>query len=517
MRSFCNWIKKCIFPDLANTGDPNKGDALVGFKQPVGGAVPGTVHRKLAEYLSVKDFGAAGDGVHDDTAAIQAAIDSVPQTIGREGGVVFFPAGVYEVTSEILISGIRVTLQGMGRYATHVRFKPTIDNQTLFKFDRGAAGLSWQCAIRDMALVSSLDSGLTKTAIEIKDTSNMIIKDLIIAPWTGNSDSVGLRVRGREAGLIDNLQITADRPLVIEKNDQNPNNDIDHFHFSNLYLLVTEGVLQPCIFIEDGVDLQNVVFDGFQAWVLGTYGFYWKDTQTTSVSLALAFKNVRTEQNTDPDGYSIYIERNAKLQDLLIENMVADNGQGGFFFRNINRVTLHHVAHNGSRVALDIDEVAELSLEQVLMGVNSTVNMPNMQEKIAFNRLQSGSPVPDSAYYIREVGDLPSQALQLFGGSHVWSYNGTLADDAQLTIPASNNYGRKAAMIFVSAYSSAGPISAGGQVIDTAQDAFLISGTNNFGVGNVDGKLTVFHTGATTIFNRLGQGIDIVVFVVWTR
>ena len=38
--------------------------------------------------VSVRDFGARGDGVHEDTAAIQAAIAFLP-----EGGRLWFPAG----------------------------------------------------------------------------------------------------------------------------------------------------------------------------------------------------------------------------------------------------------------------------------------------------------------------------------------------------------------------------------------------------------------------------------------
>ena len=57
------------------------------------GAVPTTVQAKLRESVSVKDFGAVGDGVADDTAAIQSAIDAMSVAGGR--GVVEVPSGVY--------------------------------------------------------------------------------------------------------------------------------------------------------------------------------------------------------------------------------------------------------------------------------------------------------------------------------------------------------------------------------------------------------------------------------------
>ncbi len=54
-------------------------------------------------FVSVKDFGALGDGSADDTVAIQKAIDSV----GETGGTLHFPAGTYIVTSVGLRSGVR--------------------------------------------------------------------------------------------------------------------------------------------------------------------------------------------------------------------------------------------------------------------------------------------------------------------------------------------------------------------------------------------------------------------------
>jgi hypothetical protein len=54
-------------------------------------ATPTSVAAKLGEVVSVKDFGAVGDGTGNDTAAIQAAWDAVK----GGNGTLFFPAGTY--------------------------------------------------------------------------------------------------------------------------------------------------------------------------------------------------------------------------------------------------------------------------------------------------------------------------------------------------------------------------------------------------------------------------------------
>jgi len=53
--------------------------------------------------ISVRQFGATGDGVTDDTHAVQAAIDA----IGKTGGTLWFPPGTYMVTSVGLRTGVR--------------------------------------------------------------------------------------------------------------------------------------------------------------------------------------------------------------------------------------------------------------------------------------------------------------------------------------------------------------------------------------------------------------------------
>ena len=64
---------------------------LVSYTPAGTGAVATTVQTKLRESVSVKDFGAVGDGVTDDTAAIQAAINYV----ASNGGVLTLPSGTY--------------------------------------------------------------------------------------------------------------------------------------------------------------------------------------------------------------------------------------------------------------------------------------------------------------------------------------------------------------------------------------------------------------------------------------
>jgi hypothetical protein len=75
------------------------------------GAINRPINLKLAETISVKDFGAVGDGTTDDTTAIQNTINAVALT----GGTVYFPAGTYLISTTLQIAATSSTgifLQG---------------------------------------------------------------------------------------------------------------------------------------------------------------------------------------------------------------------------------------------------------------------------------------------------------------------------------------------------------------------------------------------------------------------
>jgi hypothetical protein len=72
----------------------NTDASLVSYTPAGTGAVTTNVQAKLRQYVSVKDFGAVGDGVTDDTAAIVLALNN--------GGHVVFPTGTYKVTTVVI-------------------------------------------------------------------------------------------------------------------------------------------------------------------------------------------------------------------------------------------------------------------------------------------------------------------------------------------------------------------------------------------------------------------------------
>lgn len=129
---------------------------------------------------NVLDYGAVGDGVANDTAAIQAAIDAV---FAAGGGTIYFPQGTYLVGGLSRAWGSAVTsirFQGAGQNATNIQ-KTGASLDPVFTLSASASDGTYSefCDLRIIG--TSLVNGITMTNLARNVFRNVRIQGCDIA------------------------------------------------------------------------------------------------------------------------------------------------------------------------------------------------------------------------------------------------------------------------------------------------------------------------------------------------
>lgn len=152
--------------------------------------------RSVLSGVSVKDFGAKGDGIADDTAAIQAALNAQrvnpdgtpnqpsPQDYNGRPRFVYLPAGTYKVSGTLRWVGCCLTFRGAGAGATTLRL---VDN---------AAGFG--------------SSAAPKAVVETEkgnQSFRQIVMDLAIDTGRGNPGAIGVNFVSSNNGTLRNVLI----------------------------------------------------------------------------------------------------------------------------------------------------------------------------------------------------------------------------------------------------------------------------------------------------------------------
>jgi peptidoglycan hydrolase-like protein with peptidoglycan-binding domain len=156
------------------------------------------VYPSDAGVINVQNYGAVGDGVTDDTAAIQNAIS---QNIGKNfETIIYFPAGTYLVSSTLLWQNAsstwysRLMFQGENSDTTTIRLE---DNDPLFQNPASST------AVIKMGSEDPFDP----TQGSGYDGFNNYINDMTVDTGNGNPGAIGIDFQGNNFCGMDNVNI----------------------------------------------------------------------------------------------------------------------------------------------------------------------------------------------------------------------------------------------------------------------------------------------------------------------
>lgn len=154
----------------------------VSYEPPFTNSVSTNVEAKLAQTVSVKDFGAVGDGVTDDFLAINRAVKYVAD---QGGGTVYYPPGTYRITRSIRLDDFNVdTNTYSGNVRQNIVHQGAGRDSTIIKTDGFYA-----CAFTSFPEPFIAGGAITPVpAPPNVMCSNVVIKDMTL---DGNKNVVG--------------------------------------------------------------------------------------------------------------------------------------------------------------------------------------------------------------------------------------------------------------------------------------------------------------------------------------
>jgi len=172
---------------------------------------------KLRESVSVKDFGAVGGGIIDDTAAIQTALTS------SSGKVLIFPPGVYSISGAGITLPSNISIVGYGAtlkvsaiptadllYAT-AKTNISVDGLTIDADDKIVAANIGMLGFQLCSNVRVSDCQFLKMdrfAIVFNGGSNVIIDSNLVTKTTASANQNQSILVSNSAGVATNFKIT---------------------------------------------------------------------------------------------------------------------------------------------------------------------------------------------------------------------------------------------------------------------------------------------------------------------
>lgn len=215
----------------------------VSYTPPFVDSVTTNVEDKLAQTVSVKDFGAVGDGVTDDTVAIQAALDAIASKSSSSiGGTVFVPSGRYLITAPL---GMWVGTSIEGETSGLVGIAPNPNTGTTF------------------VVSAYLSDGVTQWTSSTLNTGNTVSGRILF--YVKGSGGV---VSMRNFGAIPNNSLTSDATFFFTGQQSGAflNQGVTQGYFdtirpTNFATCFSTSKMNDCNFVNCGIEFCQTIFN----------------------------------------------------------------------------------------------------------------------------------------------------------------------------------------------------------------------------------------------------------------
>ncbi|WP_428329105.1 glycosyl hydrolase family 28-related protein [Mucilaginibacter sp.] len=146
--------------------------------------IPAPDNSNADRTFNVKDYGAAGDGTNDETAAFNKAIDAAAQ---NNGGTIYIPRGRYMLTSELKLP-VNSTLKGESQTLTQLFWNS--QNWAVGSLPNSLISGTNHFAVKDLNIWASRAWGVIVSGGPLNKQGNITLENLLIRQSTEMSSKV---------------------------------------------------------------------------------------------------------------------------------------------------------------------------------------------------------------------------------------------------------------------------------------------------------------------------------------
>jgi polygalacturonase len=419
-----------------------------------------------AGVINVKDFGAKGDGITDDTAAIQAALNAYPNGMR----IIYLPNGTYLVSNTLTWPA--------GTPGTGNEYKNTIlqgqsEGGTLIKLKNNAVGFTDVNAPKSVIFTGPAPAQRFGNSI----------RNLTVDTGTGNPGASGIQFNASNQGSM--------RQVTIQSGDGQGINGLDMDFTDEIGPLLIKGVTVKGFQygIATGYTVNSQTFEDITLQNQSVYGF-WNYSQVvsirnlTSTNSVPAIYNALADYPFNPNAFGHMTLLNASLNGMgSASSQPAIISGGTLLARGITTTGYQSAIASGSTTIIGptVTEFVSKPVTSLFTSPMQTLNLP-----------------------IRETPDVPWDNLTDW--ANVVSF-GAIPNDGQddtVAIQAAIDSGKTTIYLPVGSYNLQGTVfirNNARRIIGT-EASVEVPNTVNPGFKVIDG------TNPVVVFERIGSGYN---------